>query len=78
MGSTLAYSLRLRLACMVQALDNQAALAAVEQLLDTVLKLLPKAVNVERVEPPTLDSLGNQGSIYVSEITITTQVKEVS
>jgi len=75
-GQRLAYLVRLRLAVMAQALDGTAGLEAVELLLDAVLRALPSGINVERVDPPTLDTLGAQGSIYVSEVTITTQVKE--
>ena len=68
-GPQLAYQMGLRILVLGQAADNAAGLALIEQLLDDTLSALPGSVLVTRIDPPTLDTLGAQGSAYGSEIT---------
>jgi hypothetical protein len=63
------------LAVAVQALDNEAGLSACEALIEDTLMALPSGVQVTRVSRPGLDDTGAQGSVYVSEITITAQLE---
>lgn len=75
-GVGLTYSAAYSVDCLAQALDNEAGLAAVEALIDSVLAALPNGVTPTRVSRPVIESLGAQGNAYVSSIQVTAQLTE--
>jgi len=74
-GHGLSYMAAWDLTCIAQALDNESGLANVETLLDNVLAALPDGMAVTRVSRPMLDDFGAQGSGYVSQISVTAQLR---
>jgi hypothetical protein len=73
-GRDLTYTANFRVSMLAQALDNEAGLAAVEDLIDRTMAAMPDGVLVLRCGPPLIDDLGAQGSAYVAEMDVAAHV----
>jgi hypothetical protein len=73
-GAILTYTAAFRVSCIVQALDNETALAACELLIDRTITALPDGVRFIRGGPPLMDDLGGQGTAFVAELDVEAHV----
>jgi hypothetical protein len=74
MGNPKRYELRLKV--MVVGRDNAEGLTEVEQGVEDVVGILAPICLITEVTPPALLDTGAQGSVLVSEVKLSIQVKE--
>lgn len=76
-GRSLAYRCLLGASISVPAFSTSAALESLENLIDQVIEALPNGVTASTISSPRLEYLGEgQGSVYITEITLTALIKK--
>jgi hypothetical protein len=73
-GSVKRYELRLKV--LVVARDNSEGINEIEEALEDVMGALATTCLITEVTPPATTDIGAQGSVLVSEIKLSIQVKE--
>lgn len=58
------------------AIDNEIALAAIEKLVEDVIRATPNGILIESVTRPTETDQGSQGVTLTAAVTITAQIEE--
>ena len=76
LGSNLNYEIKWRILININARVNESATKATEDAIDTLLVALPDTVLVEVINAPQLLSLGAQGTVMSTEISVSMQMKE--
>lgn len=74
LGSTQRYELRLKV--LAVARDNEEGLAELEQAVEDVMGAVDTMAVITNVTPPASTDIGAQGSVLVSEVHLSIQVKE--
>ena len=75
-GSNLNYRVRWRVLIVISPRNNEAATLDVENALDTLLPLIPAGFSWDLVNPPQLNDVGAQGTVYTTEINVSAHMKE--
>jgi hypothetical protein len=70
LGSNLNYEIKWRILININARVNESATKATEDAIDTLLVALPDTVLVEVINAPQLLSLGAQGTVMSTEISV--------
>ena len=76
LGSNLNYEVRWRILVNINARINDSATKATEDAIDALLVVLPDTVLVEVINAPQLLSLGAQGTVMSTEISVSMQMRE--
>lgn len=76
LGATLSYRAHLQVRCLARAMDNTAALAEAEALLDEVLSALPAGVVWSDATAPTPQEIGAQGVVVAFDLTVSAHLTE--
>lgn len=75
-GSNLNYKVRWRVLVVISPRKNEAAQLDVEKAIDLLLPLVPSGFTWDLVNPPQLNDVGAQGTVYTTEINISAHMKE--
>jgi len=75
-GSNLNYLVRWRVMVVISPRNNTAAQNDIETAVDTILGAIPSPYAVESVGQPTLTTVGAQGTVITTELTVSVQMKE--
>jgi hypothetical protein len=73
-GSVKRFELRLKI--LVVARDNAEGVAEIEDAVEEVMTTLATPCLISEVSPPAVTDIGAQGSVLVSEVKLSIQVKE--
>lgn len=75
-GGTLGYRVRWRVLIVISPRNNEAATLDVENAIDALLPLIPAGFTWDVVNPPQLNDVGAQGTVYTTEINVSVSMKE--
>ena len=75
-GTALGYRVRWRVLIVISPRNNEAATLDVENAIDLLLPLIPAGVSWDVVNPPQLNDVGAQGTVYTTEINVSVSMKE--
>ena len=75
-GGTLGYRVRWRVLIVISPRNNEAATLDVENAIDLLLPLIPAGFSWDVVNPPQLNDVGAQGTVYTTEINVSVSMKE--
>lgn len=75
-GGTLGYRVRWRVLIVISPRNNEAATLDVENAIDALLPLIPAGFSWDVVNPPQLNDVGAQGTVYTTEINVSVSMKE--
>ncbi len=75
-GSNLNYRVRWRVLVVISPRNNEAATLDIENALDALLPLVPAGFSWDLVNPPQLNDVGAQGTVYTTEISVSAHMKE--
>lgn len=75
-GSNLNYKVRWRILVVISPRKNDAAQLNVEEAIDLLLPLVPNGFSWDLVNPPQLNDVGAQGTVYTTEINVSAHMKE--
>ena len=75
-GTALGYRVRWRVLIVISPRNNEAATLDVENAIDLLLPLIPAGFSWDVVNPPQLNDVGAQGTVYTTEINISAHMKE--
>lgn len=75
-GSNLNYRVRWRVLVVISPRNNEAATLDIENAIDTLIPLIPSGFSWDLVNPPQLNDVGAQGTVYTTEINVSAHMKE--
>jgi hypothetical protein len=75
-GTALGYRVRWRVLIVISPRNNEAATLDVENAIDLLLPLIPTGFSWDVVNPPQLNDVGAQGTVYTTEINVSVSMKE--
>jgi hypothetical protein len=75
-GTALGYRVRWRVLIVISPRNNEAATLDVENAIDLLLPLIPAGFSWDVVNPPQLNDVGAQGTVYTTEINVSVSMKE--
>lgn len=75
-GGSLGYRVRWRVLIVISPRNNEAATLDVENAIDALLPLIPAGYTWDVVNPPQLNDVGAQGTVYTTEINVSVSMKE--
>ena len=75
-GGSLGYRVRWRVLIVISPRNNEAATLDVENAIDALLPLIPAGFTWDVVNPPQLNDVGAQGTVYTTEINVSVSMKE--
>jgi hypothetical protein len=75
-GGALGYRVRWRVLIVISPRNNEAATLDVENAIDLLLPLIPAGFSWDVVNPPQLNDVGAQGTVYTTEINVSVSMKE--
>jgi hypothetical protein len=75
-GTALGYRVRWRVLIVISPRNNEAATLDVENAVDLLLPLIPAGFSWDVVNPPQLNDVGAQGTVYTTEINVSVSMKE--
>lgn len=75
-GSNLNYRVRWRVLVVISPRNNEAATLDIENAVDALLPLIPEGFSWDIVNPPQLNDVGAQGTVYTTEINVSAHMKE--
>jgi hypothetical protein len=75
-GTPLGYRVRWRVLIVISPRNNEAATLDVENAIDLLLPLIPAGFSWDVVNPPQLNDVGAQGTVYTTEINVSVSMKE--
>lgn len=75
-GTALGYRVRWRVLIVISPRNNEAATLDVENAIDLLLPLIPGGFSWDVVNPPQLNDVGAQGTVYTTEINVSVSMKE--
>jgi len=75
-GGSLGYRVRWRVLIVISPRNNEAATLDVENAVDALLPLIPAGFTWDVVNPPQLNDVGAQGTVYTTEINVSVSMKE--
>jgi hypothetical protein len=76
-GTALGYRVRWRVLIVISPRNNEAATLDVENAIDLLLPLIPAGFSWDVVNPPQLNDVGAQGTVYTTEINVSVSMKEL-
>ena len=74
--TALGYRVRWRVLIVISPRNNEAATLDVENAIDLLLPLIPAGFSWDVVNPPQLNDVGAQGTVYTTEINVSVSMKE--
>lgn len=75
-GSNLNYRVRWRVLIVISPRNNEAATLDIENAIDALLPLLPTGFTWDQINPPQLNDVGTQGTVYTTEMNVSAHMKE--
>ena len=75
-GTALGYRVRWRVLIVISPRNNEAATLDVENAIDLLLPLIPAGFSWDVINPPQLNDVGAQGTVYTTEINVSVSMKE--
>jgi hypothetical protein len=75
-GGSLGYKVRWRVLVVISPRNNEAATLDIENAIDTLLPLIPAGFTWDVINPPQLNDVGAQGTVYTTEINVSVSMKE--
>jgi hypothetical protein len=75
-GTALGYKVRWRVLIVISPRNNEAATLDVENAIDLLLPLIPAGFSWDVINPPQLNDVGAQGTVYTTEINVSVSMKE--
>jgi len=75
-GTALGYQVRWRVLVIISPRNNEAATLDIENAIDLLLPLIPAGFSWDVINPPQLNDVGAQGTVYTTEINVSVSMKE--
>lgn len=75
-GGSLGYKVRWRVLIVISPRNNEAATLDIENAIDALLPLIPAGFTWDVINPPQLNDVGAQGTVYTTEMNVSVSMKE--